>query len=401
MCWLVYVSAYLGRYSYNSNITLIEGAFGVSHAESGLVTTFFFFAYGAGQVLNGIFCKRYPKRSVLALSLAGSSVINLAVFFGIPFGSVKYLWLINGLLQSVLWSSLISVLAENLDACNLKKAIIAMSTTTSAGTLITYGLSSLFALFGNFRLSFGAGAAVMLAVALCWYLSYGKLTAGAPQSVELAPVSEEPAVNKISKSAVSGALMLLLAVLAVYAVVDNLIKDGLHTWVPSVLKETYGLADSLSIVLTLILPVLGIFGAMFASLLHRYLKNFLVLAGAMFGMAAICLLAVVLLLKTSYWAVILVFFGLVVLLMHGINNVIVSMTPMYLREKLDSGKTAGILNGFCYVGSTISSYGLGAVADLQGWNGVFHLLLIVCAVPVAFTLIYISGVSIVARRKTK
>lgn len=83
MCWLVYASAYLGRYSYNSNITLIESAFGVSHAESGLVTTFFFFAYGAGQVLNGIFCKRYPKRSVLSLALAGSSVINLAVFFGI------------------------------------------------------------------------------------------------------------------------------------------------------------------------------------------------------------------------------------------------------------------------------------------------------------------------------
>ena len=401
MCWLVYASAYLGRYSYNSNITLIESAFGVSHAESGLVTTFFFFAYGAGQVLNGIFCKRYPKRSVLSLALAGSSVINLAVFFGIPFNAVKYLWMLNGALQSVLWSSLVSVLAETLDARNLKKAIIAMSTTTSAGTLITYGLSSLFALSGNFRLSFGTGAAVMLAVALCWYLSYGKLTAGAPQAVKPAPGSKGPGEASNGKSALAGTLIFLLSVLAVFAIVDNLVKDGLHTWVPSVLKETYGLADSLSIVLTLILPVLGIFGAMFASLLHRYLKNFLVLAGAMFGMAAICLLAVVLLLKTSYWAVVLVFFGLVVLLMHGVNNVIVSMTPMYLREKIDSGKTAGILNGFCYVGSTISSYGLGAVADLRGWDGVFHLLLIACAVPAVFTLIYVSGASIFAGRRSK
>lgn len=42
---------------------------------------------------------------------------------------------------------------------------------------------------------------------------------------------------------------------------------------------------------------------------------------------------------------------------------------------------AGILNGFCYLGSTISSYGLGAVADASGWRAVFVLLLSVgCAV---------------------
>lgn len=55
---------------------------------------------------------------------------------------------------------------------------------------------------------------------------------------------------------------------------------------------------------------------------------------------------------------------------------------MLLRDKYDSGKMAGILNGSAYVGSTISAYGLGAIADAAGWNGVFVLLLILSAVAV-------------------
>ena len=46
-----------------------------------------------------------------------------------------------------------------------------------------------------------------------------------------------------------------------------------------------------------------------------------------------------------------------------------------LREKYDSGMLAGVLNGCAYVGSTASAYGLGSLADKQGWFGVFVFLL--------------------------
>ena len=68
-------------------------------------------------------------------------------------------------------------------------------------------------------------------------------------------------------------------------------------------------------------------------------------------------------------------------LMSGINNIVTSIVPLYLKDKLNSGKCAGILNGFCYLGSTVSSYGLGFIADTQGWNAVFAALL--CAALVS------------------
>ena len=43
LCWLVYTCSYIGKLGYNANITQIETLFGVTHAEAGMVSTFFFF----------------------------------------------------------------------------------------------------------------------------------------------------------------------------------------------------------------------------------------------------------------------------------------------------------------------------------------------------------------------
>ena len=48
------------------------------------------------------------------------------------------------------------------------------------------------------------------------------------------------------------------------------------------------------------------------------------------------------------------------------------MIPLKMRDQVDSGRTAGLLNGFCYLGSTLSTYGLGYVAENSGWQAVLY-----------------------------
>ena len=59
-----------------------------------------------------------------------------------------------------------------------------------------------------------------------------------------------------------------------------------------------------------------------------------------------------------------------------------------------AGMIAGIVDGFCYVGSAISGYGIGAISDgANGWSIVFALFLSVataCAV-LAFILTFVEG----------
>ena len=69
-----------------------------------------------------------------------------------------------------------------------------------------------------------------------------------------------------------------------------------------------------------------------------------------------------------------------------------------MKSKINSGKIAGLLNGFCYLGSTIASYGLGVVRDRWDWNAVFYLLLGVCVLVCLLGAFYLTAKKIILNR---
>lgn len=374
LCWFVYTCSYIGKMGYSANIIQIEKTFDVSHATAGIVSTCFFFAYGAGQIINGIFCKKYNVKYVIFFSLLVSGVCNLLMGILQTFVYQKYIWFINGATLSVLWPSLIRYLSERLKKEEMSSAVVAMGTTVAVGTAAVYGLSALFAEFLFYRMIFFVAAVVLPIMAASWFIISAKYL---PEKVNQPQLQ----ANDNNKRGVDKTLTVSIAVLAIFAIITNLTKDGLTTWVPSILKEIYSLPDSISILLTLLLPVLAIFGTAVAAKLRKKIPDFIGICITLFGVNALLIGAVIMFLSVSA-IITLVSFALVSCFMAGINNVITSMAPLYWKDKINSGMLAGILNGFCYVGSTISSYGLGLVADSYGWNVVFWLLCILCVVCV-------------------
>ena len=384
LCWIVYTCSYLGKLGYNANITQIEKAYSLSHATAGMVSTFFFFAYGIGQIVNGIFCKKYNVKWFVFGSLLISGLMNLLVGFSKDFTFIKYFWLINGAALSVLWPSLIRLLSETLDKAHIGRAVMVMGTTVATGTFFVYGLSALFVALGKYQVMFFLAGILLPSIAVLWMLSYPILVKRKAENTtdELQPKTISTEKKRL------GWLWLPISILAVFAVFDNLVKDGLTTWVPMILKETYSLPDYISILLTMLLPILAIFGTSVAVLLHKKVKDFVVLCSLLFLVAGVSIGLVILFMPTGWFVVTLVCFGAVSCLMAGVNNIITSMTPLYWKEKLNAGLTAGVLNGFCYVGSTLSAYGLGLIADKGSWNAVFWLLFSLCAVAVGLCVCY-------------
>lgn len=112
-------------------------------------------------------------------------------------------------------------------------------------------------------------------------LSYGKLTSGKTygKSGEIADKNGETAAAEVlhtdeNYSSKKRNAMITLVFLGVFAVINNLVKDGLSTWMPSVLKEKYELSESGSIALSLALPFLSVFGAFVATRVNDKTKNF-------------------------------------------------------------------------------------------------------------------------------
>ena len=377
------------------------GYYGVSHADAGLVSTMFFFAYGAGQIINGILCRKYNARFIITFSLLVSAAINLAVFFLPSFFTLKYLWLLNGFSLSFLWAVLSTVLSKCLSDENLKKAVVIMSVSTPAGTFLAYLLGALFTKVNFFNLSFLVGAAALFAIGVTWFFSYGKLTSGKTygKSGEIAGKNGETATAEVlhtdeNYSAEKRNAMITLVFLGVFAVINNLVKDGLSTWMPSVLKEKYELSESGSIALSLALPFLSVFGAFVATRVNDKTKNFVFTSVIFFAVSAL-LMPLIIWGDLGGFVLPLCVFALIALLMTAVNSVVTTMAPMYMRNFFFSGTLAGALNGCCYLGSTISSYGLGKIADDLSWNAVFIIIFAFCIAAV------VLGGAYFVRKKAK
>lgn len=374
---LVYSFAYTGRYSYNANIAPIMAFYNVTRAEAGLTGTFFFFAYGAGQLIHAIFCRFYPRKYIIPGVLGVSAILNIAVFCGVPFGAIKYLWLLNGICQSVLWPTLVLVLSDTMDSVMMKRAVFAMSLTVVIGTVISYGGSAIFNLFDLFRGAFLLGAVLMLAIGIAWLIGYDVLTFENAGLAEAHAASSEAttAGGGSRKRAANGALIGLFAVCGLFMAVDNFVKDGLNTWTPVILKERFGVGDSLSIVLTVALPFCGVFGAMLALRMNRKIKDFRALSGSLLLLLSVCICGILLSMKLESMVLTVAFLGVVSCFAHGINSIMTSIMPFAMRDKVNPGFLAGLMNSAGYVGSTASAYGLGVIADRTDWNTVMYILL--------------------------
>lgn len=381
LCWLVYTCSYLGKVNYAANINQMIECYSIDHASAGLVSTFLFFSYGVGQFLNGFLCKKYNLKWMIFGSLMLSGLINLAVAITPDFEIVKYLWLVNGLSLSVLWPCIIRLLSESLPKRYMAKATVIVGTTVAAGTFAIYALSALYVSISMFKLAFITAAVVMPLVAFIWMFTVSGAVKNAKtlcKEIDAPVPTEQGKSNVQTGKAAKRWLYVSIAVMAIYAVATNLIKDGLTTWIPSILKENYALDDSFSIILSLSLPLMSMFGNFFAVSLHKKVPDFVYQCALTFGVAGIIVAIVIGGLSWGQFIVTLVGFTVVSFLASSNNSVITSIFPLFMKDKLNSGMMAGVLNGCCYIGSTAASYGLGLVADRFGWSAVFYLLLYAC-----------------------
>ena len=200
---------------------------------------------------NGIFCKKYNVRYVVFGGLLLSGLMNALVGLVDNFALVKYFWLINGGALSVLWPSLIRLLSETMEKEEMPRAVIAMGTTVATGTFFVYGLSALFVKFATYTVMFFVAGILLPSIAVLWMIAYPRLVKKKTEQTQEKIVSTE-------KKGCAGLWIPIIA-LAFFAVVDNLTKDGLTTWVPMILKDTYGLPDYASILLTMLLTVSSLY----------------------------------------------------------------------------------------------------------------------------------------------
>lgn len=370
---VTYMISYMTRINYGAIISEMGSATGFTKSQLSMALTGSFITYGVGQIISGICGDKLSPKKLVSFGLIVTVLMNLLI----PVCKNPYqmlgVWCINGFAQSFMWPPLVRLMSVLLSDEEYKKACGKVSWGSSIGTIAVYLISPLFiSLFG--------WKSVFLFSAICGAVM---IVVWNRYACETNAPAEKTDVSGQSTGKSSLFSMVMIGVMAAI-ILQGMLRDGVTTWMPSYIAETYHMSNAASILTGVVLPLFGIVCVQLASRLYiRKFTNPMMCAGIFFFTGALSALAMFLLTGQNA-AFSVLFSALLTGSMHGVNLILICMIPPFFKSQGNVSTVSGILNSCTYIGSAISTYGIAVLSENIGWS---NTLLVWLAIAAAGTLI--------------
>ncbi len=351
-----YLVSYLTRINFGAVISEIESATAFSKQQLGLAVTGSFITYGAGQILSGILGDRLLPKKLVFWGLCATVLMNAILPFCKTPWQMTVVWSINGLAQAFMWPPIVRLMVALFSGLEYNRATMWVMWGCSIGTIIIYLVSPLIISLSSWRGVFFFSAACGVIMAAFWW----RFCPAVSSKKHLKTDTSEQSSIKIITPAFCF-IMLSISLM-------GMLRDGVTTWTPSLISESFNLKNSVGILTGAILPIFGMLCYRVAMWLYTFkFKNPVSCAGIIFliGMVSSILLYV-LLDKSPVGSTLM----LAVLngSMHGVNLMLISMLPAFYAKTGKVSTISGVVNAFVYIGSASSTYGVAVLTESFGWN---------------------------------
>lgn len=431
LCWLVYFSSYLGRLNYSSAMTVMLDQEILTKAQAGFISMIYFLAYGVGQFLNGFAGDRVNPKRMIAWGLSVSAAMNLIMTVCRDVPVMTAAWFVNGYAQSAIWPPIIRIFSDMLETKTKLKYCVDIVSTQAAGTFASYFLSAAIIAHGRWQFVFLAAAVILAAAAAVWNLGFsavkrradaqsgetpgegeetdfggmGRLGTETAENIEPGAIRKEkgqgaapPSGNAaygdeenvpqlysrgfVSLLLTSGSLLLVFPVF-----VHGILKDGVVSWVPTFISETFASGAHTAILLTSVLPLINLSGAYMGRFAFKKMKNDEIRAASLFFALAVA--AVFLLLKFGSCNMFLtaLILSVVTASMMAVNTLLINLYPLRFEREGRVASVSGFLNASAYLGTAVSTYCIGLLVQGRGWEAAILSWLAVTAAAFAVCLV--------------
>lgn len=354
---LTYMVSYLTRINFGAVVSEMTIATGIPRRLLSLSLTGSFVTYGIGQIFSGVLGDRISPKKLVGLGLVLTVAMNaLLPFCGSPWAMMA-VWCINGLAQAMLWPPIVRIMSALLSAGEYNRSVTKVSWGSSFGTILIYLLSPLIILWVGWKGVFLFCAGSGLLMIFLWMTKAPDLPAPG--------TGARAAAGKSSSAVLFSPLMLLLMVAIV---LQGMLRDGITTWMPSFVSESFQLGSAVSILTGVLLPVFSIVCNTLTARIHETkIRNPITCSGLLFGAGAAFALALYLSFGRNAAGSVFLCAALTGS-MHGVNLLLICMVPRYFERYGNVSTASGVLNACTYVGSALSTYGIAALSETAGWK---------------------------------
>jgi OPA family glycerol-3-phosphate transporter-like MFS transporter len=163
------------------------------------------------------------------------------------------------------------------------------------------------------------------------------------------------------------AIYLPVVLIMLGIIAQGVLRDGVTNWMPSYMMETFGMTEENSILTAVVPAIFSIVGfQVFGKLQQKFIKNEVLCAASIFGLAAVS--ALIMYLVSGGAAISTILMSVIIGCMHGVNLMFIGVVPKRFVKYGRVSTMSGILNACTYIGAAASTYGFAALAETKGWN---------------------------------
>lgn len=354
---ITYMISYITRINFGAILTELESATGFSRTLLSVSITGSFVTYGLGQILSGILGDKFHPKTMVRNGLVITTLMNCLIPFCKSPYTMAIFWCCNGFAQSMMWPPLVRYMTALFSAEEYKVASTRVNWGASFGTIIVYFAAPFLIGWFGYTGVFFTSAGLGLAMTLLWVVAAPDFSPATPKK------KQEQTATKTGRLFPCFMILILLAILC-----QGMLRDGVTTWMPTYIADTYSLENGVAILTGVILPLFSIGSLWLSGKLYQTKCQNPVTCGAIFfgvgGLSALSLFFF----TGKAAALSVLFSALLTGCMHGVNLMLVCMVPAFFKNSGKVSTVSGIINACTYVGSALSTYGIALISQTKGWN---------------------------------
>ena len=384
LAWLfafVYFASYVTRINFAAVIQEVVISTGYEKSALSVILVCMSVSYGTGQIINGWIGDRIKPQNLIFIGLITSTAINLIFpFFSSSIPTMCVLWTINGFAQAMMWPPIVKIMVSTMqDEATYNAASVIVSLGSSFGTIAVYLTAPLIITLLSWQFVLTTSAIVGVIAVIIWASVKNRVYD--PEAIPV-PKSQEKKGFTFPKAAIFPLIFIFLAIIC-----QGMLRDGVTSWMPTLLAETFNMDSSASIFCTVSLSIFSIFAFILAGrFYHKFFKNEVACAAAIFGIVAVSALMLALLLNSGAITAI-IFMTLITGAIHGVNLMLIGHVPKRFRKYGNISTISGIVNAFTYVGSAIATYGIAKLSEDYGWQFTTFVWLGIALIGLVFCVI--------------
>lgn len=260
-CYLFNMFTFAIKLVYTAQLPAIQESFNIQKTQTSLGLTIYYFIYAVSQIGLGLIVTKINMKTYMLITSALSAITFSLIGFT---NSLTVVWVIfglNGFLQAGCWGGVVFIISKYFPNDTLSFSNKILSTSSTVGNSLTYAVSALFVAIASWKTTYVFFGILFLASIIYMFIEIliiDKISKRKDEYTNFETVeSKDSKVSYVVPCGVKFNTALFMTFIIIVSTLANCLLYGLGSWIPNLLKEVHGFPTALSILITMIMPLIA------------------------------------------------------------------------------------------------------------------------------------------------